>query len=137
MESSGQVFSVSVLRGRGGTQLIIPVQHPLYCQARSVPVRLGRMALRARVRAGEEGEGVRLDLGSAVPWPRGLPATLRAEDGCRRHHVGPVVAILSAVYRRRRYGPQDGLFRRMLAEGDEMGVLTYVISPGAAAAAPF
>ena len=132
VESSGQVFSVSVLRGRGGTQLIIPVQHPLYCQARSVPVRLGRMALRARVRAGEEGEGVRLELGSAVPWPRGLPATLRVRrTAAGAYHVGPVVAILSAVYRRRRYGPQDGLFRRMLAEGDEMGVLTYVISPGA------
>lgn len=132
VESSGQVFSVSVLRGRGGTQLIIPVQHPLYCQVRSVPVRLGRMALRARVRAGEEGEGVRLELGSAVPWPRGLPATLRVRrTAAGAYHVGPVVAILSAVYRRRRYGPQDGLFRRMLAEGDEMGVLTYVISPGA------
>ena len=75
---------------------------------------------------------MRLELGSAVPWPRGLPATLRVRrTAAGAYHVGPVVAILSAVYRRRRYGPQDGLFRRMLAEGDEMGVLTYVISPGA------
>lgn len=132
VQGSGQVFSVTVLRGRGRTQLTLPPQHPLYPHSSSVLVRLGRKRLRARVAAASNTEEARLELAPSVPWPRSLPSTLslrKTADGV--YHVGPVVAILSAVYRRRRYGPQDGLFQRMICEADELGMLAYVVSPGA------
>lgn len=132
VQGSGQVFTVTVLRGRGRTQLVIPSDHPLYPQSSSVPVRLGRRPIRAQVAVSSDGEEIRLELASSVPWPRGIRRKLhvrRTVGGV--YHVGPVVAILSAVYRGRRYGPQDGLFRRMIAEADELGVLAYVVSPGA------
>lgn len=133
MQGSGQVHSVLVTKGRGATTLVLPSGHPLDPKANKVLVRLGRMRLRARVVSASGSQAdAKLELGGGISWPRGFTRTLSIRtDGRGTFHVGPVVAIMSAVYRRQRYGPQDTLFQRMITEANELGILAYVVSPGA------
>lgn len=124
---------VHIKRGRAGTVLRVPARHKLLHTGKKTTIlRFGNRRMQARVlEAPSEDEHATLVLGRRVAWPHHAPSWLWLQTSqtgsCR---VGPIIGILSATYRRTRYGPQNYLFRRMIQEANELGAFVYIFSPG-------